>query len=326
MKILILGGTVFLGRAAARAAVEAGHEVTCAARGVSGSVPDGVTFVEIDRSSPDGLSALEGTFDAAIDVARWPSHVRNSLAALEGRVGHWTFVSSCSAYSDDSVPLALAHQLPLHDPLPEDGEEVMENYGPAKVACEQLFAATGVPTFVCRAGLIVGPEDIGNRFSYWVSRLDRGGEILAPGTPEDYVQWIDVRDLGAWLVKAAETGLTGAFDGIGAPVTRSEFFDGIASGLSVAPSLTWVPQEFLAEQNVSPWAGERSLPMWLPLPEYAGFMSHDVSPSLAAGLIQRPLAETARDTLAATGEGTAIRAGLTAEEEAEVLAAWHKSS
>jgi nucleoside-diphosphate-sugar epimerase len=327
MKILILGGNVFLGRATAEAAVAAGHEVTCAVRGDSGSIPAGARLVKIDRSHPDGLSNIEGSFDAAIDVARWPSHVRHSLSALNGRVGHWSFVSSCSAYADDSIPLALPHQLPLHPPLAPGEEEVMQNYGPAKVACENLFAEYGIEAFINRAGLIVGPGDTGNRFSYWVSRLDGGGEILAPGKPNDYVQWIDVRDLAAWLVFAAETGLTGAFDGIGAPIGRGAFLDAIAAGIRVAPQITWVDQDFLAAHDVNPWMGERSLPMWLPVPEYNGFMSHDVTPSLDAGLAPRPLSETALQTLEwvrSKPEGEiALRAGLTRTEEAEVLAAWH---
>jgi 2'-hydroxyisoflavone reductase len=324
MKILILGGTVFLGRALATAALAAGHEVTCAARGSSGEPAPGVTFVRIDRSSPAGLSDLEGSFDAAIDVARHPSHVRSALAALDGRVAHWSFVSTCSVYSDDSQPFKRVGDLPLHSPLPEGADESPETYGPGKVTCERLYAATGVPLFINRAGLIVGPQDTTQRFDYWISRLNRGGEILAPGDPNDYVQWIDVRDLAEWTIRAAETGLTGIFDGIGAPVTRSEFFAGAAAGLSVTPDLTWVDQEFLTAQGVAPWAGERSLPMWLPLPEYGGFMAHDVTPSLEAGLSPRPLAETARDTLEWLQNAPARphTAGISVKDETDILAEW----
>lgn len=327
MKLLILGGTVFLGRAIARAAVAAGHDVTCATRGTSGEPPSGVNFVRIDRSSADGLSNLEGTFDAAIDVARAPSQVRNALAALKGRVGHWSLVSSCSVYADESIPFQRSDALPLKEAAPVDVDEAnMEFYGECKVACEEALLDSGIPAFIDRAGLIVGPEDIGNRFDYWVSRLARGGEILAPGSADEYVQWIDVRDLAAWHVLATETGLTGAYDGIGVPTARGEFFAGIASGLGVTPQLAWADQEFLAVQEVKPWAGEHSLPMWLPLPEYAGFMTHDTSPAFEAGLTQRPLADTARDTLAWLADAPssrALRAGLTPDEEAKVLAAWH---
>lgn len=327
MKLLILGGTVFLGRAIARAAE--GHDVTCAARGTSGSPPPGARFVRIDRGSVEGLSNLEGTFDAVIDVARQPGHVRNALTALAGRVGHWSFVSTCSVYADDGTPGQRAETAPLQEPTPPGLDEATaQQYGPAKVACEQLVLDSGLPAFIDRAGLIVGPEDRSGRFDYWVSRLARGGEILAPGAPSDHVQWIDVRDLAAWHVRAAETGLTGVFDGIGPPVTRGEFFAGLAGGLGVNPRLTWVDQDFLVEHKVEPWMGDRSLPMWLPLPEYAGFMTRDTAPSLTAGLAPRPLPGTARDTLTwlETAPDGPRRAGLTPDEEAELLRAWHAAS
>jgi 2'-hydroxyisoflavone reductase len=158
-----------------------------------------------------------------------------------------------------------------------------------------------------------------------VARLARGGEVLVPGQPDDQVQWIDVRDLAAWLVLAAETGLTGTFDGIGAPVPRSKFVAEVADGVGVTPRLTWVDQDFLTEQGVQPWMGERSLPMWLPLPEYAGLMARDVSPALEAGLVTRPLRDTARDTLGwlRTVPDRVLHVGLDPVDEAGVLRTWH---
>jgi 2'-hydroxyisoflavone reductase len=323
VKLLILGGTVFLGRAIARHAVAAGHDVTCATRGQSGEPPAGVEFVRIDRSVPEGMTDLTGTYDAVIDVARQPSQVRHAIAALQKRVGHWSFVSSCSVYAKADV--AFPKNSPLHEAAgPDVDESSMEYYGPLKVACENAVLEVGLPSLIDRAGLIVGPEDSSNRFAYWVSRFERGGEILAPGTPDDYVQWIDVRDLAAWHVEAAETGQTGIVEGVGKPVSRAEFFQGLADGTGTSPRLTWVDQDFLAAQEVEPWMGPKSLPMWLPLPEYAGFMTRDHEGAAAIGLTQRPLADTARDTLAWLHEGNADqgRAGLTAEEEEVVLAAW----
>jgi nucleoside-diphosphate-sugar epimerase len=323
VKLLILGGTVFLGRAIARHAVAAGHDVTCAARGASGEPPAGTTFVRIDRSVPDGMSNLEGTYDTVIDVARQPTQVRHALAALKGRVGHWSFVSSASVFA--KADEAFAKQPPLHEPAgPDVDESDMAHYGPLKVACEQAVTESGIPSLIDRAGLIVGPEDETNRFAYWVSRFERGGEILAPGRPDDWVQWIDVRDLAQWHVEAAQSGQTGIVNGIGKPVSREEFFQGVAEGTDVTPHLTWIDQEFLAVQGVEPWMGPKSLPMWLPLPEYAGFMTRDHAEANAAGLRQRPLADTARDTLAWLHEAKPGpgRAGITAEEEAAVLAAW----
>ena len=195
------------------------------------------------------------------------------------------------------------------------------------MAGEEAVASSGVPAFVCRAGLIVGPEDPSGRFDYWVARLARGGEVLAPGRPDDRVQWIDVRDLAAWLVLAAETSLTGTYDGNGAPVPRGRFLAEVAEGVGpgVTPQLTWVDQDFLAEHRVQPWSGERSLPLWLPLPDYAGFMARDVTPALGAGLRTRPLADTARDTLdwLRTGPDRTVHVGLLPDDEADLVARWH---
>jgi nucleoside-diphosphate-sugar epimerase len=327
MRLLILGGTVFLGRAVARHARDAGHDVICAARGASGAVPDGVRLVRVDRDRSDGLSPLDGQrFDVVVDVARRPSHVRRALATLADRVGRWTFVSTCSVYADHGTPGQRAESAALLAPaLPEIDDAEGEQYGPCKVAAEEAVASSGVPAFVCRAGLIVGPEDPSGRFDYWVARLARGGEVLAPGRPDDRVQWIDVRDLAAWLVLGAETGVTGTYDGIGAPVPRSQFLAGVAEGIGVKPKLTWVDQQFLAEQGVQPWSGERSLPMWLPLPDYAGFMTRDVSPALRTGLLTRPLDDTARDTLRwlRTGPDRTLSVGLDPDDEANVLREWH---
>ncbi|GIG91088.1 NAD-dependent epimerase/dehydratase family protein [Plantactinospora endophytica] len=327
MRILVLGGTVFLGRAVARQALAAGHDVTCAARGSSGDPVDGVRFVRVDRADPAGLTALTGEFDAVVDVARHPDQVRHAVAALAGRVGHFTFVSTGSVYSDTGTVGQRVDTAPLLAPAPRDAEDPTrdpESYGACKVSCERIvteaFGAERV--FVCRAGLLVGPEDPSGRFEYWVRRAGRGGEVLVPGTPEDMVQFVDVRDLAAWIVAAAERGLTGTYDGTGAPMTRAAF---LADLLPDGATPTWVSQEFLVEQQVEPWTGPRSLPLWLPLPEYAGFLTRDVTASLAAGLRTRPLAETGRDTadwLATAGPGAGQRIGLTEAEEAELLAAW----
>ncbi|MEU8000370.1 NAD-dependent epimerase/dehydratase family protein [Catellatospora sp. NPDC049111] len=327
MRLLVFGGNVFLGRAVAAHALASGHDVTCVTRGVSGAIPAGATLVTADRDVPGGLAGLDGDFDAVIDVARRPSHVRHAVADLGARIPHWVYVSSCSVYADQGTPGQRAAEAPLLEALPlETDDATGENYGPAKVACEQaLLDAVGPErAMLCRAGLIVGPEDPTGRFDYWVSRLAEGGEVLAPGTPGDAVQWIDVRDLAAWLVQAAEQRLAGVYDGIGAPVGRADMLAGIAEGVGTASQLTWVDQEFLTEQGVETWAGERSLPMWLPLPEWAGFLSRDVSDALAAGLSPRPVADTARDTLAwlATGPTRKPWAGITRDDESALLTTW----
>ncbi|MFG2036471.1 NAD-dependent epimerase/dehydratase family protein [Dactylosporangium sp. NPDC048998] len=327
MKMLVLGGTVFLGRAVARQAIALGHDVVCAARGESGEPVEGARFVRVDRDDPGGLAAVAGEFDAVVDVARHPHHVRHAVAALAGRAGHYTFVSSGSAYADTATPHQVAATAPLLPPdYDADPRADAESYGRCKVACERLavggFGAGR--TFVLRAGMIVGPEDPTGRFEYWVRRAARGGEVLAPGEPGEAVQLVDVRDLADWILAAAGAGLAGAFDGIGAPMTRREFHQGLAEGAGVPQTLTWVTQEFLLERGVAPWSGPRSLPFWLPLPQYAGFMDRDVTPSIAAGLRTRPLAETVRDTLAAIRDGSHIDGdnGLGIDEEAELLQEW----
>jgi nucleoside-diphosphate-sugar epimerase len=327
MKILVLGGTVFLGRAVARQALAAGHDVVCAARGSSGDPVDGAQFVRVDRDDPDGLAAVQGDFDAVVDVGRRPSHVRHAVAALAGRTGHYTFVSSCSVYADAATPGQTVATAPLLPPAPPDFDDPYsdaESYGRCKVTCERLAVeALGADrVFNCRAGLIVGPEDPTGRFDYWVRRAARGGEVLVPGEPADRLQFVDVRDLADWILLAAGRGLAGAFDGIGAPITRREFHAALAEGAPAPHTLTWVPQEFLVAHEVEMWTGPRSLPGWLPLPEYGGFLTRDVAASLDAGLRTRPAAETVRDTLAAFGDAAHIT-GLTADEEATLLQEWH---
>jgi nucleoside-diphosphate-sugar epimerase len=331
MRLLVLGGTAFLGRATAAHAVAAGHQVTCAARGISGAVADGATLVPVDRSVPDGLAPLAGQrFDAVIDVARVPSQIRRALDALAGTVGHWTFVSSCSAYADQKTPgqqAVSAPMLPAAPPELDDPYRSPETYGRCKVAGEEAVLGSGVPALICRAGLIVGPQDPSDRFTYWPVRLARGGPVLAPGGPEELVQYIDVRDLAAWLVHAAQTGLTGVYDGIGVPLARAEFLTAVAAGVGPPPDLVWVSQEFLLDHQVQPWSGPRSLPLWLPLPEYGGFLARDVTPALAAGLTVRPLPDTARDTLAwyVAAGSPPLTSGMNAADEAVVLEAWRTS-
>jgi nucleoside-diphosphate-sugar epimerase len=328
MRLLILGGTAFLGRATAAHAIAAGHEVTCVARGSSGPVAPGARLVEADRSGPGALAAVTGDFDAVIDVARVPSQIRAALAELAGRVGHWTFVSSCSVYADQATPGQRADTAPILAEVPglDDPWRSAEAYGQCKVAGERAVLDAGLPAFVCRAGLIVGPEDPTDRFTYWPVRLARSGPVLVPGAPDDLVQWVDVRDLASWLVHAAEVGLTGVYDGAGVPTKRAAFLAAVADGVGATPELIWVDQQFLLDHEVAPWMGPRSLPLWLPLPEYAGFLGRDTSPALAAGLGCRPLAETAAATLSWYDAAPwTLRCGLDHADEAVLLETWRTS-
>ena len=327
MRLLVLGGTVFLSRAIAEEAVRRGHEVTCACRGASGSVPEGATHVPWDRTEAVPSSLVDGVpFDAVVDVARHPSWVRSAVAAFPDP--HWVFVSTISVYTDDSTPGGTVDTLPTHEPIHTD-EDVMSGphvYGAMKMGCEQAVTEGASSSVVVRPGLIVGPRDRSGRFSYWPARVADGGEILAPGSPDEAVQVIDVRDLAAWLVHCAEARTTGLFHGTGRVTSRAEFLDAIADGVGLdGPDRrwTWVDQDFLAAHDVEPWDGPRSLPVWLPQPDYAWLMSVDVEASYAAGLRTRPLADTARDTLAwLRSEPDAPVAGLDRTSETEVLEAW----
>lgn len=335
MRLLVLGGTVFLSRAVAEEAVARGHEVTAACRGAAGTPPAGARHVVLDRArtTPGEVDAAIGprsgtTYDAVVDVARQPSWVRAAVSAAAS--AHWVFVSTINVYPDTATPGGHPGVLPVHEPVTADEDAAADPavYGAMKVACERVVAAAAASCTVVRPGLIVGPGDPTGRFSYWPARLARVAdgepEVLAPGSPDDRVQVVDVRDLAAWLVTLAERRTAGTFDGTGPASGRGELLAELAAGLGVEPRWTWVDQDFLTGQGVEPWSGPRSLPLWLPLPDYRGMLDHDVSGSLAAGLTVRPAGETARDTL--TWLRTTDRApvtGLTAAAERELLDAWH---
>jgi len=334
MRLLVLGGTVFLSKAVAADAVARGHEVTCAARGTSGSVPEGARLVSVDRGEP--LPRDLGDFDAVVDVGRLPSWVRSAVAAYPS--AHWVFVSTVNVYADDATPGGTPATLPLVEAMEEDGdlEEDPQAYGRMKVACERIVLDGAASAMVIRPGLIVGPGDPSGRFTYWPKRLAAGGEVLAPGDPDDLMQVADVRDLAAWAVTACEQRTTGVHDGIGPAMPLSTLLAECAEactevraqpaskGVDSEVSFTWVDQAFLQEQEVEPWMGPGAIPLWLPRPEYDGLPAHDVQPSLDAGLTIRPLAETTRDTLAwleATPD--AVVSGIDLAREKELLDAWH---
>ncbi|WKN48329.1 NAD-dependent epimerase/dehydratase family protein [Nocardioides sp. Arc9.136] len=328
MRLLVLGGSVFLSRAVAEEALARGHEVVCACRGRSGPVPDGADHVELDRTQPlpETLQADAATYDAVVDVARHPSWVRAAVAATPE--AHWVFVSTINVYADESTPGGTPGSLPLREPHREDADLSvdMEAYGPMKVACESIVRAGARSSTVVRPGLVVGPGDPTGRFTYWPARfaaVDTHPTVLAPGDPDDLVQVVDVRDLAAWLVTLAERRTTGTFDGVGPATPVRDLLAAVALGSGGGDALLrWTARDALEAHGVEPWAGPRSLPLWLPRPEYDGLVAHDADPSLDAGLVVRPVEDTARDTLAwlrATPDAPVT--GLTRDEEAAVLAA-----
>lgn len=320
MRILVLGGTRFLSRAVAADAVARGHDVTCAARGTSGPVPAGAHHVVLDRDDPD-WAPLDQSWDVVVDVARTPGWVAAALDRLAD--AHWVFVSTISVYADHSVRGGTPETLTLLEPITDDVEQdSAEVYGGHKVACERDVQARARSALIARPGLIIGPGDPSGRFTYWPDRLAENGEVLAPESPDRDTQAIDVRDLAAWLVRAAEEELTGTYDVSGPVVRIGDLVEQIGTAVGGTSTVVWAPAEFLLERGVTHWSGPRSLPLWLP-EEARGMTSHDVSAAFAAGLTCRPIAETARDTLAWLRETPdAPRTGLSRAEEQELLDDW----
>lgn len=330
-RILILGGTGFLGPATVEAARARGHVLTLFNRGKTrpGLFSD-VEKLQGDRD-PDkggGLKALEGRrWDAVIDNSGYfPRQVGASARLLAPNTEHYIFISSISVYADNSIENQdeTARVGAIADPTVEKITE--ETYGPLKALCEKA-AEQALPgrTAVVRPGYIVGPDDPSGRFTYWPVRIDRGGEVLAPGAPTDPLQIIDVRDLGAWLITAVERGAMGVFNTAG-PVQRwGDVLAACQRATTTKHTLTWVPGDWLAKQAPD------AFPIWAPFAgQFKGFHTWKSDRAVKAGLKYRPYAQTVVDTLKwykAQGEGGRIKlAGPTAEKEAELLAAWKKSA
>ncbi len=328
MRILILGGTAWLGGFVAAAAAERGHLLTCLARGEAGVPPAGARFVQADRDRPDAYDQVAGEeWDAVIDVSRQPGQVRRAVEALSPNTGSFVFVSSASVYADHGTP-GEAEDAPLLPALDDDVMESMDAYGEAKVACEQhvLDGSGADRSLIARAGLIGGPGDITDRTGYWTWRFANpaadDGSVLVPDAAELPTQVIDVRDLATWLVDSAAAGRHGIFNATGEAVPLPRHLEAARSVAGHAGPVVAASQEWLLEQGVEPWMGERSLPLWLPLPDYAGFSARASSAARGAGLTTRPLADTLADTLAwelATGWDRPRKSGLSAEDERRLL-------
>jgi nucleoside-diphosphate-sugar epimerase len=331
MRLLIIGGTNFLGRHAAEEALRRGFDLTLFNRGRS--APD--LFPEAERLRGDrdgGLDPLrDHEFDAVLDTSGYvPRVVGQSVDLLRGAAGRYVFVSSESVYATSRGSGIVDEDGPLHDPPPADVEEVMEHYGGLKVACERVVqTGFGADAVVVRPGLIVGPHDPSNRFTYWVRRMhetDDGEPVLAPAPPDRQVQFIDGRDLAAWILDLIERGTTGVFnaDGPAAPITMAEALGACVFAAGTTPQIEWVDEAFLLEQKVEPWMG---LPLWIPEDDPEGLAVFDNTRAVAAGLTFRPAAETAADTLAwelarPPGPLGDSWAGIPRERERELLAAW----
>ncbi len=326
MDLLVLGGTAWLGAATARTAVARGHRVTALARGSSGDVPAGVGLVRADRARAGAYDEVaDQTWDAVVEVGWQPDLVRSALDRLASRARHWVYVSSCSVYADDATP-GTAEDAPLLEPHTGSGPVDLESYGPATVACERLCveAMGRERCTVARAGLIAGYGDPSDRFGYWPARVARaasGGPVLTPHLDVP-VQVVDVEDLAAWLVTCAENRRSGAYNAVGEVSSLHEVLAHCqaAAGRTVRPEPA--SDGWLAEHEVEPWAGPRSLPLWLPQPAYAGFSTRHNDAARAAGLTPRPLARTVAAALSwerARGLDRERQAGLTPAEEELLL-------
>lgn len=334
MRILLIGGTRFLGRALVEAALARGHQLTIFHRGLtnpglfSGASPQ-VEALFGDRDG--GLGGLSGrTWEAAIDTCGYvPRIVRQSAQLLSGSVGGYAFISSMSVYADVSQP-GLDETAPVGRLVDESIEEVTgETYGPLKALCEGVVErAFPGQALVIRPGLIVGPHDPTDRFTYWTQRVAEGGEVLASGRPERPIRFIDGRDLAGWIIRMVEDGKAGTFnaDGPGVPQTMLDLLSTCRSVSGSSATFTWADERFLLDQAVEPWS---ELPLWVPEldPENTGFFAMRSDKARAAGLSYRPVAETVRDTLAWLADRPPdweARAGLSRTREMEILARWHK--
>ena len=331
-RILILGGTGFLGPAIVEAARARGHVLTLFNRGRTrpGLFPD-IEKRQGDRDplKGEGLKSLEtGEWDAVIDDSGfYPRMVGASAQLLAPRVKHYLYISSISAYrepgpvnGDETAPLAV-----LADPKVEEMGARFEHYGGLKAACEAAAeAALPGRTTVIRPGFIVGPDDPSGRFTYWPVRFDRGGEIAVPGAPTDPLQLIDVRDLAAWLVLLVEQGSTGHFNALGPeqPMTWGRVIAACQKATAASATLNWIPGEFVAKQE------DLSFPIWAPyLGDTRGFHTWQNRRAVQAGLRFRPVEETVADTLAwyrgqVGQEGGRTRLAFSPEQEAELLRRW----
>jgi len=330
LTIVVLGGTGFIGPHIVEAALARGHVPTLFNRGKTNPQ----LFPELEKLRGDrrgDLAALEGrSWDAVVDTSGYvPIDVTRSAKLLAQRVGHYLYVSTTSVYAkldrpglDETAPLAT-----IDDPTTE--RVTGDTYGALKALCEQAAEAE-LPgrTTNLRPGLVVGPGDPTDRFTYWPARFDRGGEVLAPNAASDPTQFIDARDLAQFIVHALEHRVVGTYNVDAEPgaLTIGEVIDASRAATRRDATATWVPAAFLESQGVAPW---QDLPLWMPAHgDNAGFGQVSVAKAKAAGLTWRPLGETVRDTLAyyrswPEPRRAKLRAGLAPEREAAVLAAWH---
>ena len=314
-RVLVLGGTGWLGSEVVRSAVIDGAEVVCLARGESGGVPDGARLVRADRRLPGAYESVGGDWDEVVELAYEPELVNSALDHLADRAAHWTLVSTVSVYARNDEPHA-DESAAVVDPV-----DVSE-YPDAKAAAERASVSRlENRLLVARPGLIVGPGDRSDRFGYWPARLHRGGNVLTPTMARRFVQVIDVADLAAWIVRVGREQTVGTMNAVGDIHPMAEFFTEVVTVTGTSATLIPVDDETLLAHDIRFWAGPRSLPLWVPQSD-SGFAQRDRSSYLASGGTSRPLRETITRVLEdeiGRGLDRPRRAGLTREAEAAVL-------
>ena len=325
MRVLVLGGTLFLGRHVVAGALERGWEVTLLNRGRTHPelFPEAERLVG-DRTEPGSLEVLKGrTWDAVLDTCGYvPRVVRASAEALRGAAPRYTFISTISVYDlgDDGLPSVPeeAALLQLDDPTTE--EVTPETYGGLKALCEAACREVWGEgrAWIVRPGLIVGPHDPTDRFTYWPLRLARGGDVLAPSPADAKVQFIDVRDLARWLLDGLEAGVAGTFNATGPRTRMGDVLDACAEHAPAGTRILWTEPDALEAQEVTPF---QDLPLWV-TGASASLYRAVIERAVAAGLGFTPLAQAVADTLAwaAARPEAALKAGLTPEREAEIVA------
>ncbi|GAA4583913.1 NAD-dependent epimerase/dehydratase family protein [Planotetraspora phitsanulokensis] len=334
MRVLIIGGSVFLGRAIVAEALAQGHEVTTFNRGVSGPGLPGVHAVHGDREVLEDLDRLvDGReWDVVIDVCGYtPANVLEAVRRLSGHAGHYTFISSISAYPDFPAKPAVDETFPRYE-CPPDADADFGEYGVLKAGCERAVEEYfDGPSLIVNPGLIIGPYENVGRLPWWLTRISKGGRVLAPGNPDLPIQLIDARDIAAFTLAQAEKRTTGRYltGGVRANATFGSWLADCVEVTGSDAELVWAEDGFLLDHEVEQWT---ELPLWLAEgPETTGGWTHSSAKALAAGLTCRPVTETVRDTwewLKDVPEGERsfgnrmLRHGIDPEKEARILADW----
>lgn len=332
-KILILGGTRFLGRHFVDAALARGHDLTLFNRGkTDADAYPNIERIAGDRENAGDLHQLSTrAWDAVVDTSAYAANTaRLSAEVLRGRVGIYAFISTISVYADSKVA-NFDESYPLAAMSEDDAAKVAKNadvvanlsyYGAQKVLCErEIERAFGDAALLVRAGLLIGPYDSTDRFTYWVRRVAEGGAVLVPDTPEQMWQLIDARDLAEWTLTMIERGQGGAYNVTGNPIRMDEILNTIRTINTSNAQFVPVSEQFLADENAANW---EALPLWLPSsdPDIAGFWSCNVDKALGTGLTLRPISATIRDILAWDAGRGELRMGLKRDREAALLATY----